>query len=43
MICKACNKVPSSPETEDCFEKALDIIKQHYTCKLKIKHLNKKL
>lgn len=30
MICKACNKDASS---EECFEKALDILKQHYTCK----------
>ncbi|KAM7358733.1 CTBP-interacting protein [Cochliomyia hominivorax] len=31
MICKACNKIPNPSDTEDCFEKALDVLKKHYT------------
>ncbi|XP_065360997.1 uncharacterized protein CtIP isoform X2 [Calliphora vicina] len=31
MICKVCNRVPNPSENEECFEKALDVLKQHYT------------
>ncbi|TMW50504.1 hypothetical protein DOY81_004432 [Sarcophaga bullata] len=30
MICKVCNKVPDPHNTEDCFEKALNTLQQHY-------------
>ncbi|KNC20627.1 hypothetical protein FF38_06912 [Lucilia cuprina] len=31
MLCKACNRVAQPSEIEDCFEKAIDILKHHYT------------
>lgn len=34
MICKVCNKVPDPNNAEDCFEKALNTLQQHYNCKL---------
>ncbi|XP_037827601.1 uncharacterized protein LOC119615666 [Lucilia sericata] len=31
MLCKACKRIAQPSEIEDCFEKAIDIIKHHYT------------